>query len=304
MERQIVFVLSTNYAGSHFLALQLATHSHCVSLGELHRYKRPASRRRESCSICDHDEVCPVFRGLGDVPVEQIYDRLFANLASLDAGITTGIDNSKKPEWAQRFLDLSGYRLAFIHLVRDPRALVRRWALCYESAPAKAKVRRLMARRCWRHVFGIMKGSEANVYVHKWAYQNQRIRAFIDRHQLDAKRVTYRDLALFPERTLGDIMPWLGLTFEPSQLQYWTVRHHGSQKAHYMKPPPGGKTFYDLRWQTFLDPETQAEIATHPAVEKYLADEGITMLENGLTTHPAWTAESGDKDAVVSEGAS
>jgi hypothetical protein len=288
MERQIVYVLSTNYAGSHFLALQLASHSRCASVGEFHRYRRPAATRRQACSICPDDEQCPVYRGLDEVPLRQLFDRVFANVQAVNPQVTALIDNSKKPDWAARFLDLEGFRQRYVHLVRDPRALVRRWMLCYETPAAKGKVRRLTARRCWPHLLSILRGPEDNVYVHKWAYQNRLISRFIRKNHLDARVITYQDLVQFPERILGDLMGWLGLEFEPRQLEYWTVTHHGSQKPEYMKAPAGGGRFHDLRWQQYLSPEAQQRIPAHPEVRRYLAELGITLNASGLTLHPEW----------------
>ncbi len=290
MEPQIVYVLSTNYAGSHFLALQLASHSRCASVGEFHRYRRPAATRRQACSICPDDEHCPVYRGLGDAALRDLFPRVFANVQAINPQVTTLIDNSKKPDWAALFLGLGGFRQRYIHLIRDPRALVRRWMLCYDTPAAKNKVRRLTARRCWRHLPSILTGPEDNVYVHKWAYQNRLITRFLARHRLDARVVTYQDLVQFPERVLGGLMAWLGLDFEPRQLQYWTVTHHGSQKPEYMKPPAGGGRFHDLRWKQSLTPDAQQRIANHPEVKRLLAAAGITMTETGLTLHPDWYA--------------
>lgn len=288
MDRQIVYVLSTNYAGSHFLALQLSSHSRCASVGEFHRYRRPAATRRQACSICSDDEHCPVYRGLDGVPLPQLFDRVFANVQGANPRVTTLVDNSKKPDWAGLFLGLEGCRQRYVHLVRDPRALVRRWMLCYETPAAKAKVRRMTARRCWRHGWSVLRGPEDNVYVHKWAYQNRLITRFIQQHGLDARVITYQDLVQFPERVLGDLMAWLGLEFEPRQLEYWTVTHHGSQKPEYMKPPKGGGRFHDLRWKQYLSPEAQQRIPTHPEVTRYLGEMGITLNASGLTLHPEW----------------
>ncbi|MBN2452579.1 MAG: hypothetical protein JXR77_19500 [Lentisphaeria bacterium] len=304
MGRQIVTVLSTNYAGSHFLALQLASHSRAVSLGELHRFKRSADRRRQACSICPDDASCPVFHGLEGVPLGALYDRVFANLEAMDPRIALAVDNSKKPEWARRFLDLEGYTRRYIHLIRDPRALVRRWMLCYESAAEKSKVRRLMARRCWRRAWQILRGPEDNVYVHKWAYQNRRISRFLERFGLDARVITYQDLVLFPEQTLEGLMAWLGLTFEPDQLHYWTKKHHGSQKPQYMRPPPDGVRFHDLRWREYLAPEVRRRIADHREVRPYLAELGIVMTETGLTRHPGRDSAAPDSPGHTGEGAS
>ena len=282
MKKQIVFVLSTNYAGSHFLTLQLASHSRCISLGEFHRFKRRGARRRQACSICATDEQCPVFHGLADRPVLELYDRVFANIAELDPEIVTGIDNSKKPEWAARFLELSDrYDLRFIHLIRDPRALVRRWMLLYDTPPEKNKVRRRMARRCWRNGFSILSGSEANVYVHRWAYENRRIVRFLESSGVDCQLLTYRELVHEPVEKIRGLMTWIGHSFEPEQLEYWRFEHHGSQKPQYMKKSAAAN-YHDLRWKEFLDESTCAEIAAHPQVAATLEPLGLALYEDGI----------------------
>ncbi len=292
MPRQIVYILSTNYAGSHFLALQLGSHSHCVSVGELHRYGRSADSRRKGCTICPDDAHCPLYGGLDGVPLRGIFERIFANALTLNPAVTTLVDNSKKHDWAERFLGLAGFEQRYIHLVRDPRALVRRWLIGYATPQAKAKVRRLTARRCWRHLVSVLAGPEDNVYAYKWAYQNRLVVDFIRRHNLDARVVTYQDLVQFPERILGELMTWLGLEFEPGQLQYWKIVHHGSQKPEYMKPPSAGARFHDVRWQESLSPEVQQRVATHPEVTRCLKAMGATLGATGLTLHPDWYAAS------------
>ena len=288
MEPQIVFVLSTNYSGSHFLALQLASHSRCTSLGELYHSQRPAARRLQFCFTCPDEKLCPVFGGLEGVPARQLFQRVFENITAMNPAVTTGIDNSKKVEWARRFVGLKGFGLKYIHLVRDPRALVRRWTLSYETEREKAKVRRLTARRCWRHFFDILRGPEDNVYAHKWAYQNRQISRFIQRHGLDAKVVTYDDLVHYPQRVLSDLMGWLGLEFEPGQIQYWDVHHHGTHKPQYMKAPPGGKPQLDLRWREFLSEQVQRRVCSNPEVTAFLTEQSIQFTPTGLTLHPDW----------------
>ena len=282
MKPQIVFVLSTNYAGSHFLSLQLASHSRCVSLGEFHRFKRRPDRRRQACAICPDDEQCPVFHGLEGLPLSELFPRVFDNLQTMDANLTTVIDNSKKHDWAEYFLDLDGFDMRYIHLIRDPRALVRRWMLCYEDPAAKKKVKRLMARRCWRQAFEILAGPEDVVYTHKWVYQNRLIKSFLETNGLDARTITYHDLVREPKRILGGLMTWLGHDFEPGQLEYWTFTHHGSQKPQYMKPPKEG-TFHDLRWRDFLDEAVLRRTVEHPQVQGLVTDMNLVLTPDGLT---------------------
>ena len=104
MNRQIVYILSTNYAGSHFLALQLSSHSQCTSVGELHHFRWGPQIRPRACVHCETDKECPVLKGLDDVPVSCYYQKIFENLSAYDKQVTTLIENSKKPRWAVRFL--------------------------------------------------------------------------------------------------------------------------------------------------------------------------------------------------------
>jgi len=284
MKKQIVFVLSTNYAGSHFLALQLASNSQCASVGEFLGFRREKSRRRKVCSICDDDETCPLFKGLSNERLPQLFDDVFANLRQMDPGVRTVIDNSKKIRWAKLHLHLGErYDLRFIHLVRDPRALVRRWFKCYTEPGMKEKVRRIMARRCRRQFLSIRLGSFENAFVHKWAYQNQRILDFIRRHGLDSRLVTYHDLAKDPDTVLAKLMTWLGIPYEPSQKYYWKFTHHGSWKTDYMKMPDD-KRFFDLRWKRDLSIEVQRFITQHPAIPPVLEQTGLRLTDEGLTT--------------------
>jgi hypothetical protein len=288
MDRQIVFVLSTNYAGSHFLTLQLGSHSRCTSIGELHHLRRKGTGRVKACRRCESDEACPLFSGLPELPISALYRKLFENLQRYDQNVNVVIDNSKKTRWASCFLDLPGYTKKYIHLIRDPRALIRRWTLCYEGVQAKNKVRRTMARRCWKHPWNILQGDEANVYLWKWLYQNRLITDFIRNNHLDARLVTYHDLVFYPDENLSELMSWLGLDYEPQQKQYWSFVHHGSFKPLYMDPRGDGQRLFDQRWKDLLGEETRRTALTHPGITAYVKDAGLIFdPEKGLTRKAA-----------------
>ncbi|MEN8127696.1 MAG: hypothetical protein ABFR90_07805, partial [Planctomycetota bacterium] len=116
MDKQIVYILSTNYAGSHFLALQLGSHGRCASIGELHHFRRKDTTKR-MCHLCESDESCPVFSGIKEQSVENFYKTIFDNLDSYDSAVSTIIDNSKKVRWARRFIKPDGYTRKYIHLI-------------------------------------------------------------------------------------------------------------------------------------------------------------------------------------------
>jgi len=281
MQRQVVFILSTNYAGSHFLALQLGSHSRCASIGETHHVERPAHRRRPLCSHCDDDAGCPIYQGVLEAPVDRVFHKLFENVEACEPAVSTLIDNSKKFDWAAKFIGSPDFSTKFVHLIRDPRALVRRWMLNYDTAAEKRKVRWLTARRCWRNGLSVITGSETNVYLWKWLEQNRRITDFLRRHGLDHRLVTYRDLAADPHWELAALMPWLGLGHEEQQRLYWQFTHHGTVKPQYMKPVKGG--YLDQRWRHDLPESSQREVWSHRAIVEYLAELRIDLDdESGL----------------------
>ena len=259
MDKQIVYILSTNYAGSHFLALQLGSHSQCASIGELHHFRRKNSPHR-ACIMCDSDDVCPVFSGVKENPIPKIYDAVFSNLGAYDANISTVFDNSKKVRWARRFLKPDGYTRKYIHLIRDPRALVRRWMMSFD-VPTKKKMRLKTARRCWRHAWDILTGDEANVYIWDWLYENQQITHFIKKNNLDAQIVTYHDLVFKTDESLSRLVKWLGHDYESEQKNYWNFIHHGSGKRSLSYTPKSMGEKADQEWKSFLDEQTQQRSA-------------------------------------------
>ena len=280
---QIVHVLSTTYAGSHFLTLQLASHTQCVSSGEFHRFRKGMDRKGQECRICPSDDECPIHKGLTSTSVDELYNKLFANLQAYDPAVSTVIDNSKKIRWAERCFRLNGVKQKYIHLIRDPRALMRRWAISLKSSEAKKKVRWRTARRCLPAFQDILRGSEANVYLWKWLYQNKAITQFLARNALDARLVTYHDLVHHSEQILESLMNWLGHEYEPDQREYWRFPHHGSVKEQYMSPPKSGKRIFDQRWREFLTVEDQQLALNHGGIRKYLAEINVRLDDaNGL----------------------
>lgn len=286
-QRQVVYILSTNFAGSHLLTLQLGSHSQCISLGEFHRFKRAGKKHKQACHICENDESCPLFSGISGLSPHQMHEHLFLNINNMNHNVHTAIDNSKKTIWAKRFLNTPGFKKKYIHIIRDPRALVRRWMVSYETNKEKMKERKHIARRYWQKSWNIMTGSEANVYIWKWLFQNQLITKFIQNYRLDARLVTYSDLVLYPDRILSELMNWIGVDYEPQQKEYWKFIHHGSVKSQYMQAPKDGLKTLDQRWKTFLDANTQRIIFEHPAVLEYLNKLNLHFDEDvGLVSKP------------------
>ncbi len=281
-KKQIVYILSTNYAGSHFLALMLASHSRCASIGEVHRFRRKV-KRREVCLLCGSDDICPVFKGVSYEQLPRLYDIIFSNLQEFNPGIRTVIDNSKKTVWAKRFLNLRDYELKFIHLIRDPRALVRRWLMNNDTPEKRRKKRFQLARHNLLLSPRILKGSDEEVFAYKWLVDNRRITRFLENNRLDYRVVTYRDIAVDTHMHMEKIVHWMGYEFEPDQVNYWKFIHHGSRKKDYDFSGKNGQRVFDLRWKCYLSEEAQVSIVENKYVKHYSKELGLSIRNDGLT---------------------
>jgi hypothetical protein len=279
----VAFILSTNFAGSHFLSLMLGSHSRAMHLGETRRLrKRP--RTKQPCYLCGDGEDCHVFRGIDADSIGDLYPRV---LAQAPPGIEVLVDNSKKPSWAARFLDDGRYEKRFIHLVRDPRALMRRWAMDYAEPRKRIEQRITWTRRRPDLALPLLLSSHARFFLYKWLAKNQEISRFIDRHGLESRVITYHDLAKSPHDSLREIVEWLGLEYEAEQVEYWRFEHHGSQKAEYEWVKRERTQFIDLRWQSFLSEADQQWAIGHARVTRYLAEIGLEFAPEGLTRSKA-----------------
>jgi hypothetical protein len=284
--KTVVTILSTNYVGSHFLSLVLGSHSQCMHLGEI-RHRRRAHRDGsvQWCRLCADPQQCPLYKGITQERIGDVYTQVFANLAGHPKDVRILVDCSKTVAWAEGFVARPPYRMKYIHLIRDPRALVRRWRVSYKTDTAHAK-----RRERWR---GLLKnpgrlrqwlfGDENAVWTAKWLYQNRRITRFLTGNRLDSLLVTYRDLARQPAAEVARICAWLGIPFEPAQLEYWRFEHHGTQKKEYESTREQSRDFFDTRWREFLTPEEQQRIVEDRGVRAYLARIGLVVTEDGLT---------------------
>jgi hypothetical protein len=124
--------------------------------------------------------------------------------------IRTVIDNSKKTAWAKRFLNIGDYELKFIHLIRDPRALVRRWLMNNDTPEKRRKKRFQLARNNLFLSPWILSGSDEEVFAYKWLVDNRRITRFFENNRLDFRIVTYRDIAVDTNMHIEKIVHWMG----------------------------------------------------------------------------------------------
>lgn len=274
MKRTIVYILSTDFAGSHFLSLMLGSNSQAMHLGEVKHLNRAGVRMRWVCYVCEKNPGgCEIMHGINPGNIDQIYDTIFSRIAP---GKSTLIDASKQIfGWADRFVGRQDYERKYIHLIRDPRALVRRWAM-NTNYKRWINRRRYVAKR-WPLV--ALAGSY-DVYTHLWLAYNLDITEFIVKHHAPSILVTYEDLALHTDREVKRLCDFIGLPYEPGQLDYWNFQHHGTQKKDY-----AGKNerTFDLRWKEFLTPAEIAQILANEKVNRYLASQNLALNDDGIT---------------------
>lgn len=136
MKKKLVFILSSNYSGSHFLSLLLGSHSKAVHLGET----KNLIKEGVNCYKCGVSNDCHLFEGIQELTTETFYPTLFDRAGDQ---INLLIDTSKKTEWAINFINTqSEYDIKIVHLIRDPRALIRRWNNKYTSLLSQLSQRR------------------------------------------------------------------------------------------------------------------------------------------------------------------
>lgn len=278
MKKKLVFILSSNYSGSHFFSLMLGSHSKATHLGELKNIHKGSSAR--SCYICGEYCKCELFRGVSQEAKSNLYEILFSRV---DNSVQFLVDASKKPKWFRDFVDDDRYDIKLIHLIRDPRALARRWLI---RIPELGTERRERINQCRKSPFRaplFLFGDLLSVCMYKWYAQNREITRFIEKSGLPAKVVTYRNLAKEPDETLADVCEFIGVDYEPGQKNYWDFEHHGTQKSEYeWVGKQGGASYFDLRWKEFLDIGQQQRITNNKTIQRFLKSLGLAFVDDGL----------------------
>lgn len=273
--KKIVYILSTNYSGSHLLSLIIGSHTRFQHIGEVKGLRNDKHPERLICGICEGHENCPVLGGISTNNLDNIYDIIFSNVHNDIIGL---VDTSKKTFWAERFLNDDRYEKKFVFLVRDPRALVRRWLIDEKLNVPRERLKLLKYPP--RYMKMGLFGDAVDLYVGKWLQQNWKIVNFINKFSLDSMTVTYHDLVMKEKAVLTDLMSWLGETYEPGQEEYWNFTHHGSSKTQYKDTK---ERKLDCRWKESLNFEQQEKIANNRNIQKFLRKCGVTMDDDGLT---------------------
>lgn len=278
MKKKLIFILSSNYSGSHFLSLLLGSHSRSEHLGELKNIYK--SFDAVSCHICEELDNCRLYHDIKKFPKSELYKELFSRV---DGKVEFLVDISKKTEWYANFIPNAEYDIRLIHLVRDPRALARRWLIRFGEKQIGPRERIKQIRKNPLKTGKLLFGDLLNVCIYKWISQNREMADFVKSTGLPARMITYKELALKPDETLASICEWVGVSYEPGQKDYWNFEHHGTQKREYeWVKEKGGAQFFDQRWREFLTESQIEEIEKNRDLQSLLEQFSLRFSPEGL----------------------
>lgn len=276
MKQTVVYILSTPFAGSHFLSLMLGSNTRTRHVGEVNLLARGQTTER-TMAECNLNRGS-VLEGIGPDNIADVYKIIFSRLPG---GVTTLIDASKRVSWARRFVQDDRYTRKYIHLIRDPRALVRRYGT-RSYFPKRFGHRWKVFREYATKRPSLLFASHPVLRRYYWLLQNQEITRFVNQHHLDHMVTTYHDLASSPATEIERLMKWIGEPYEPGQLEYWNVEHIGTEKKNYEWVKEKKEMFIDLRWKTELPQPVQEDILADRLVASYLSDIGLEYAPDGL----------------------
>jgi hypothetical protein len=235
---RVVYVTSVSYSGSTLLDLLLSSHSRIASLGEAKGF----STGREDCT-CAAGSIrrCPFwnrvdegFRERLGIPLRAIRldaadDAVFVdhNRALFDAvraitGADVLVDSSKSLRRLARLLETDAFELRPIHLVRSAEGVA------YSN---------LKKRHDWR------------IAAYRHGRRHREARRLL--HGRDHRELRYETMAENPEATLRALMPWIGVDFEPAQLEFRAGERHNFG-GNPMRLESGRTIAPDLEWQSGL----------------------------------------------------
>lgn len=282
MTTRVIAIVALDHSGSHLLSQLLGAHSHCVSIGELHNYDKFTNRSSGGNVTSNYDED-ELFRGLDRTPMEGWHQLIRANAEQKNAGITTLVDNSKRVSWCQALMKNPDLEVHPVHLIRDPRALLRYWLISYDN-PKKIRRQRIrLSRMAPLQAPALLSCPPLELYTRKWLIRNLQATRLLQRAGQPANLVTYHDLATSPARALEALMPRFGLDYEAGQLRYGEAQQHGTQKRDYQAASSRSAIELDVRWQDYLHEAQIRTVLEDARLISYLNRLGLSFGRDGLT---------------------
>lgn len=247
---KIVYIVGTGHSGSTLLDLLISSHESVSSVGEAKRFN-PETAPTTSCS-CSVKRVwdCPYWLRVGESlqetsgiglrqlnlvsadPAEFIeHNVAFYNAVQNVSGRNVIVDSSKNPSRLRSMLDAGCFDVFPVHLIRRPHGVI------YSNVKKK--------RNWLRTAIG---------YSRNLASTREALRGhgyFV---------VRYERLATDPRGLLEDLMPRIGLGFEPGQLE-WAMRERHNCGGNRMRRSKTSEIRLDETWRTGLSRLQQTVIS-------------------------------------------
>ncbi|MGE0624919.1 MAG: hypothetical protein AB7I04_12110 [Pseudomonadales bacterium] len=279
----VVVILAQSHSGSHLLSQLLGAHSRCLAIGELHNYDKFVHRKSRSGNVTADYAHNVLFSGLESAPQQRWHELILANARAGKASVSTLVDNSKRIAWCRKLLANPRLQVIPVHLIRDPRAMLRYWMLRYDTSRKLRRQRLRLARQAPLQAARLLTCPPRELYLRKWLIDNREMTRALRASGHADNVVTYHDLATSTEKALVALMPRLGLDYEPAQLRYGEAIQHGTLKADYREASQSSQIRLDVRWQTFLSESEARAVAEDTRLAGYLAELNLMLTPQGLT---------------------
>ena len=288
---RVIVIVALPHSGSHLLSQLLGAHDLCLSIGELHNYnKHTDANRTTSGNVVSGYREDALFRDLDRLPTSRWHTEILHRAGAEYPGVTTLVDNSKRVGWCESLMKNPELDVHPVHLIRDPRALLRYWMLSYDS-PKKVRRQRIRhARMRPLQAPLLLTCPPRDLYLRKWLIRNGQATSLLQKAGRSANVVSYHDLATRPDAVLGSLMPRLGLDYQEGQLRYGEAMHHGTLKRDYREASAASAIQLDVRWQTQLAKADIDAVNADARIADYLDELGLRLTAGGLTAYPAEAA--------------
>ena len=221
MRHQVVYVMSTNFAGSTLLGLILGSHRDAMFLGEpsmiVRRDALGCWKHNNFCAICGNDwhQRCPVWKPSLIARIRERREPIYDLLVADSPPPRFFVDSSKNLEWLEAGIRSGNVDASVIHISKA----VHRYAA---SVLTRGNRQRMI------ELIGL-----------EWARNNEAIRLVAARNGMRYLHVTYCDFVNKFDETLEQLGAFLGFDPEPAQREFWTHPHH------YIKGNSGTLTHFD-----------------------------------------------------------
>ena len=220
--KKVVFVMSTNYAGSTVLGLVLGGHSRAAVIGEpasLLKRSKEGWRHKKYCSLCQDDgSKCQVWDADLVAAVRENPSQVYSLFDRKIGGeCDVFVDGSKDLAW----LDAC---------VKEKRA--DPWII-HISKPVESYLASILTRR--------EGGTLMEYSAISWARLNRQIREYATNRGIPYLFVRYPEFATRTDDFVRKLSQFLGLEAEPDCSKFWEF------SPHYVKGNPGVASHFDRK---------------------------------------------------------